>query len=86
MTTRTIDDIDGNPVEIEIEDIPPTATQMLEDLAKLAERIGAEIHEKCSDPQEDASDTTGEKIADAIRKYPHMPEIEIHLERLSILF
>lgn len=40
---------------------------MYEHLAKLAEKIGYEIHSECTDPQEDCSDTTGEKIAEAIR-------------------
>jgi hypothetical protein len=40
---------------------------MFEHLAKLAEEIGRKEHAEHSDPQEDGSDITGEKIAEAIR-------------------
>jgi hypothetical protein len=40
---------------------------MYEHLAKLAEKIGNEIHDEATDPQEDCSELAGEKIADAIR-------------------
>ena len=40
----------------------------LEECAMIAERIGYEQHQEAMDPQEDMSDVTGEKIAEAIRK------------------
>ena len=36
--------------------------------ARIAEEIGYLAHKEATDPQEDMSDVTGEKIAEAIRK------------------
>jgi hypothetical protein len=41
--------------------------KMYAHLARLAEEIGREMHDEAIDPQEDASDIAGERIAKAIR-------------------
>jgi hypothetical protein len=60
---------------------------MYEHLAKLAEKIGYQMHRCAVDPQEDSSDLTGEEIAAAIRAegLRLTEEIEIPAERLKIL-